>query len=509
MISDVITYGKETNRMEQNIVQQLPMWKKWMYALGQFGWSLAGYAVGSKLVYFYLPPSGMNMGPFVVQGNVVPLIRSSGMVVFGLTIIGLVFAFGRLFDAITDPLIAGLSDRSKSKIGKRRSFLALSVAPFAIFSALVFFPITPGISALNTVWLFASVFLFYWFMTMYVTPFFALLPELGHSPAERLQLSTFISITWALGTVVGSQVERFQGMFEAAGLSSTAAFQTVVSIYAIIAFIFMLLPIIFIDEKKYCERSVSQGSIFKSVINAFKNKNFLTFTLSDLAYWVSITIINTVLVYFVMELLKLPKDFSSTLVMVMFLLSFVFYVPVNLVAKKTGKKPLLISAFVLFIVTFIYSTFLGLYPFPAEVQGLIVVLLAAIPLAIFGIIQNAIVSDIAEADAIETGDSKSAIFFGARTFMSKLGQTLAGLVIPSLLLIGADLSKVGSDVIVSDVASGGAITGSLGVRITAVVAAVFCAIGLLVFLLYDEKKTLSVLAKKEKLSSDELKELKQ
>ncbi|MBN2875436.1 MAG: MFS transporter, partial [Spirochaetales bacterium] len=98
----------------------LPLWRKWMYALGQFGWSLASFAVGSKLVYFYLPPPGIEFGPFIVQENVVPLIRSGTSVLFGLTVIGLVFALGRLFDAITDPLIAGLSDRSRSKFGKRR-----------------------------------------------------------------------------------------------------------------------------------------------------------------------------------------------------------------------------------------------------------------------------------------------------------------------------------------------------------------------------------------------------
>lgn len=479
----------------------LPTWKKWMYALGQFGWSLASFAVGSKLVYFYLPPPGIGFGPFVVQENVVPIIRSGGAVLFGLTIIGLVFAAGRLFDAITDPLIAGLSDRSTMKLGKRRSFMAISVLPFAALSGLVFMPPTAGVSAANTAWLFVTVFLFYWFMTMYVTPFFALLSEIGHSPDERLQLSTMISITWALGTMVGSQVELFQGMFERAGLESAAAFQAVIWIFAAVAFAFMLLPILFVDEKRYAEPNVSKGSIWASLKGAFKNRGFLVFTLSDLAYWVAITIINTVLVYFVTVLLGLPKEFNSTLVMVMFLLSFVFYVPVNLIAKRLGKKLLLSVAFVWFIVVFVYAAFLGLYPMPAAAQGFVVVVLAAIPLAIFGIVQNAIVADIAEADGIASGDFKAGIFFGARTFMSKLGQTVAGLIIPSLLLLGADLSKAGG--VVGDLAAGDAVTGAIGVRATAVTAAVFCAAGLALFLLYDEKKVLRTLASRESLSAAE------
>ena len=474
---------------------RLPMWKKWMYAMGQFGWSLASFAVGSKLVYFYLPPSTIPMGPFVQQGNVVPLITVNNVVVFGLTIIGLVFAFGRLFDAITDPLVAGLSDRNKMKLGKRRSFLAISVLPFAALSALVFFPPETGISVVNTVWLFVTVLLFYWFMTMYVTPFFALLSEIGHTPDERLQLSTFISITWALGTMVGSQVEALQAalMGSMPGLSAVAAFQIVVVGFAALAFVFMLLPIVFIDEAKYSQPNVSEGSIFKALKDAFSNRNFLAFTLSDLAYWVAITIINTVLVYYVVVLLGLQAGFTGLLVMVMFLLSFVFYVPVNLIAKRTGKKRLLGFGFLLFSLVFVYAAFLGLYPFAKEVQALIVVMLAAIPLAIFGIVQNAIVSDIAEADGLETGNFKAGMFFGARTFMSKMGQTVAGFLIPSLLLIGAatDQLKVGTGELATESA------GAMGVRVTAVVAAVFCLIGFALFLLYNEKGILATLAKRK------------
>jgi preprotein translocase subunit SecG len=85
--------------------------------------------------------------------------------------------------------------------------------------------------------------------------------------------------------------------------------------------------------------------------------------------------------------------------------------------------------------------------------------------------------------------------------MSKLGQTVAGLIIPSLLLIGADLSKAGG--VVGDLASGDAVTGAIGVRATAVTAAVFCAAGLALFLLYDEKKVLKTLASRERLSAAE------
>ncbi len=189
-------------------IENLPFWKKIIYALGQFGWSLASFGVANLLVYFYSPP--------VREGSETPMFP---VFIAAAAIIGVIGGISRLFDAVTDPLIAGFSDRSESKMGRRRKFLAIGVLPFALLSFLVFMPPAAGDSLINTVWVFVTIILFYFFMTMYVTPFFALMSELGHTPDERLQLSTMISITWALGFLAGNTVYVVQGAFE--GMLST------------------------------------------------------------------------------------------------------------------------------------------------------------------------------------------------------------------------------------------------------------------------------------------------
>ena len=456
--------------MENSKVLKLPFWKKIMYALGQLGWALTSFAVGNVLVYFYVPPEtgGSTFPPFFYQGAVVGV----------LTFVGLVFAIGRLFDAVTDPVIAGLSDRCKWKFGRRRTFLAISVVPFALFSVLSFTPPVNGVSGINVVWVFITVLLFYLFMTMYVTPFFAWMSELGHDPDERLQLSTMISITWAIGFAIGSQIYSLQTLFEST-MSPVDAFRTAIIIFAAVGFVFMLLPIIFIDESKYCEKHVSQEGIFQAVGSAFKNKNFLKFTLSDFAYWVSLTVITTGLIYYIMVLLEQPKEFASFLQLFMFLLSFLFYVPVTLIARKVGKKQLLIVGFICFVATYAFIFFLGkMTGLAPTVQGYILAVSGAIPMAIFGILPNAVIADIAEADGIENGNYKAGIFFGARTFMSKLGQSVAGIVFPSLLLLG---KEPGNDI---------------GVRLTALVALGFLVFGLLLLFLYREEEVNASLKKK-------------
>jgi len=456
-------------------VERLPFWKKIMYALGQFGWSLTSFAVGNLLVYFYLPPETgeRTFPPFFYQGTVIG----------ALTIIGIIFALGRLFDAITDPVIAGLSDRGTFKFGRRRTFLAISILPFAIFSVLAFIPPLGGTSTINAVFVGAIVLLFYLFMTMYVTPYFALLSEIGHTSDERLQLSTMISITWALGFAVGSQVYTLQNMFELNGMTPVASLRIAISIFAVIGFVFMLLPIIFIDEKRYCEAHVSQEGIFEAVFSAFKNKNFLKFTFSDLAYWVSLTCISTGLIYYVTILLKQPKETASVLQLMMFGISFLFYIPTNLIAKKTGKKKMLLFGFFAFLLTFGYTIFLGNYPIDLMIQGYVLSAIAAIPLAIFGILPNAMIADIAEADGIETGNYKAGIFFGARTFMSKMGQSLAGIIVPSLLVFGRSIEN------------------DTGVRLTAVAAITFLIAGTILLVTYNEKEINQTLLSKQKKAS--------
>ncbi|MFW5800319.1 MAG: MFS transporter [Spirochaetota bacterium] len=469
-------------------VQSLPLSKKIIYSLGQFGWSLTSYGVINLVTQFYMPAQ-------TEQGLTYPLFIMQSSIIFGITIIGLITFSGRIFDAITDPIIAGLSDRSTSKLGRRRKFLLISSVPFALLSFLVFTPPAEGISTVNIVWLTGTILLFYLAMTMYVAPYFALISELGHTPKERLDLSTFISITWALGFAVGSQSLTVKGaLFQnALGFEPVAAFQLTMATFAIIGLILMLMPVAFINERKYSEFHVSKEGSFQAVKTAFSNKSFLFFTLSDLTYWLSLTFIQIGMQpYYVTTLLKLKEEVVGTLMLIMFGCSFLFYVPINFIAKKVGKKKIVIAGFIAFSLSFAFVMIMGKIPFiPPFIQGVIAMVWSSIPIAIFGILPNAIIADVAEADGIKTGNYKAGIFYAARTFMQKLGQSGANLLFPSIILLGYSIKN------------------PIGLRVTGFVAFLFCIIGLLLFLKYDEKYILSILSSKEELSEDTLKVIKE
>lgn len=450
--------------------EKLPFSKLVAYSLGQFGWSILSGIIGTYLIFYYIPTEKSGISTLIPQ-----------VTFFGfLTIIGMITMLGRFFDAITDPWIATLSDRCKSKDGRRIPFMKYSAIPFTITTVLVFWTPSKGESYYNALYLAVVLLLFYLFMTMYVTPYFALLSELGHTPEERLNLSTAISITWFLGFAVASQAPVIWNIFLNMGYSKRSAILITFSILSIIALIFLLVPVFTIDEKKYCEATPSEIKMIESIKATFKNKDFKVFVFSDLVYWIAITTFQNALLYYITVLLNLPEAMLGILLILLGVGSFIFYVPVNLLAKKYGKKKLLIFAFVLFIITYSLGFFLGKLPISNTIQAYLLVIFASIPMAVFGILPNAVIADIAEFDAIRSGSKREAIFFGTRTFMSKVGQMLSMLVLSSLLLY----KRNGSN--------------EIGIRLTALSAALFCFLGLILFLKYNEEYILRGISKNDK-----------
>ncbi len=433
------------------------------YAIGQLGWSLASYSVFNLLLYFYMPPeTGETTFPnFIFQGAVLGLF----------TVVGFVGSGGRIFDAITDPLIANWSDRASSSFGKRKKLMAIAVVPFAVLSFLVFMPISESMTT-NTIWLMVIIFLFYFFMTLYVVPYTALISELGHHKDDRLLISTVISVTWALGFLFGNGIYAIQTFFEnSQNIEPTLAFQYSVGIMAFIALLCMLFPIFFLNENKYAKQKSATVDIQQSLRSVLQNTNFRYFIFSDLTYWLAVTFIQIGVSYYVTILFGLEKSMATLFSALGFFISFLIYVPINILAKRYGKKPILQFAFLTFCLIFILTALVGIIPMPKMLLFYSLAILTAFPLAAFGILPNTIIADIIHEHEGKSGEQLSAMFYGARNFMMKIGITLSNLIFPSLLLLGKSIEE------------------PMGIRMTSFAAFIFCLIGFFIFLKYQEKPT--------------------
>ena len=430
-----------------------------IFALGQFGWSLASFAVGNLLVYFYMPPEQgtATFPPFLFQGAVLGV----------LTLVGVLSAGGRILDGIVDPFVANWSDRKQATVGKRRWFMLRGAIPFALFGALVFFPVSPAENATNFVWLALVISLYYFFFAIYVIPYNALMAELGHTPEERLKISTLVSVAWALGFVAGNSTYALQGIFESMGKSPVEAFQTVIVLLQVVAMVFMMLPALLIDERRYARQSNSEHGIRDAVRTVFRNHNFRWFLSSFLLYWLALTFIQLGIGYYTTLLFGLDKSMAFTFSLVSFAASFLLYYPVNLLTKKLGNKSMMLTAYLLFGGIFFVTAFSQSLSISKEwlLYGLGIA--AAAPLAIFGILPNAIVGDEAEKETQKTGNQITGMYFGLTAFTMKIGISLANLIFPSLLLLGRSTEN------------------PAGVQATALAAVIFCLAGWWAFRKYE------------------------
>ncbi len=451
-------------------MKKLSTAKVWAFATGQFGWSLMSGLISNWLIYFYQPDETA-----IAQGQT--LFIPQGRVILGIvTIIGAITAFGRVFDAVTDPLVASWSDRCQSPKGRRMPFLRFAALPLALCTVLTFWSPSGEQGWLNAGFLFLMITGYYFSLTAYCTPYNALISELGHTPDERLNISTVISFTFIAGTAIAYMAPTIWGFFVPT-LGRVNAIRLTFSLMAVLSFICMQVPVMAINEKEYVNTVPTKDSAFGSLTATFKNGEFRKFVASDILYWIAITMFQTGLPFFVTSLLKLPESMTTLYFVGMTAVSLVFYLPVNKLAPRLGKKKLMVFGFVIFCAAYFYTGFLGNIPFvPAVAQGLVLTVAAALPMAIFGILPQAVVADIAQSDAKLTGSNREGMFYAARTFAFKMGQSLSMLLFTAISTIGAG-------------------TG-LGYRITAFLAGAFCVLGALVFLSYNERKINSVIEEK-------------
>ena len=482
-----------------------------IFAIGQLGWSTLSGIISAWLVTFYLPTSTdltkgatVYLYPFLLGGFI--------------TVLGLISALGRVFDAVTDPLIASLSDNSKNPRGRRTPFMQVAALPLAVVTVLLFSPLwgryDSANGALNIVWVSVMLVLFYLFMTMYCTPYNSLISEYGKTQEDRMFISTAISLTFFVGTllaytpfVMGDVLRGvFGGVDDVSGLTGDAlvaaqnayawSYRAMFIFLAVLALVCMLLPTFLIKETDYVEGKASGVNVFKSLGSTFKNRDFKVFAGSDVMYWVGLTMFQTALPYFVKVSMHLPDLFAMVFLGAMTVLSAAFYPFVTKLVMKFGKKKLVIFAFFGLAVAYVLAALSNL-PIvdrdgPQAVTGLGVlfgvgiVVLAAFPMALLGIIPQSIVADVAEADGVTTGEKREGMFFAARTFAMKFGQSLALVLFTSLSVIGqeGDTSKMTE-----------LVPTTTGLLIAALVAIGFCVTGALILFLYREKHVMKIIAK--------------
>lgn len=313
------------------------------------------------------------------------------------------------------------------------------------------------------------------FLTMYFTPLLTLIPDLGSTPEERLDLTVWTSVFWALGMVVSATVffiaPSLYGVLPDTDIGRMRAWQIAVAGICILGFIAMLVPVLVVNEPKWSRNEAASVPFFKSIKMCLSNKYYRNVVVSDFFTFCATTILQTGMLYYVTVLVDLPEYLSTILVLVLVVISIFLYPVVAHIAKKFGGgKNLLLVAFGMEAVVFLFVAAIGLSEAAAYAQVVVPVVIFTLPYSVLTTMFAWATADIAEHHSLRTGEAVAGMFYAARTFFQKLASTVAVIVFALLLQLGKD---EGDD---------------LGIRLTALVAAGLALCAAVVMWFYDEKQ---------------------
>lgn len=445
----------------------------WAYCAPQFAVGLFTAMVNNYLIYFYQPSKESGIPTLITQGTVFLGI---------LTIIGFIKAVGHIIDAITDPIVAGISDKSKNKNGRRIPFMKAYAVPFGLSALLIFCAPQNAPGIVNSIWLAVFIWAYYVFYTLYMIPHNALLPEMVGDQNKLINAYTLNSMFFVVGSALGYVTPVIVDMMKKAGLPVEWAWRATFAIFTVIGIALLLIPAFTIKEKEYVNSIRPTVPLMSSLKHAFENKHFRWVTLGQLFEGTAMAFFQSCIMYYVTTLMGLPETASVGILAISIVGSLLLYPIVNKWAKKKGKRiPIIVGC-----VVFTIAEFAICFCADVEVNPMLLACTLAVfvslPFAVLNILPGSMMADVIQYDTIQTGVNQEGVFGAARSFVTKVGTSIAMMIVPSLTVIGA---------------INGENIGRLGLKLTALVGGGFCLIAVIAFAMYKESEVLSVIKKRK------------
>ncbi len=392
-----------------NESSKLPLSLKIMYGAGSGGFSLVILAIGTWTAYYYAPPSGQ------------------GLITYApMALLGTAMMIGRIVDAITDPLIAQWSDRTRTRWGRRIPFILFGSLPLVLFFILVWSPPVPGSSVVNFTYLVLMLGLFFLFYTIVIVPYSALLPELTSSSKERISLATWQGFFRILGLIIGFLASSF--------LIERMGFKAMATILGMVVLVCLYCPVLVVKERNVHLRK-SEFAFRRSIIQTFKNRPFRYYIGGFIFFWFAFTLLTMGIPYIVTELMGLGKGDVGLIVAPLLVVVILSFPLIQKIASEKGKKFTVILSLVLLCAAFFLIPSIGHWPFEISraLQGQILLGLAGIPVAAIFVLPNAMIADLVDYDEKVTGSRREAMYFGMQGLMLKFAIALSALSFGFLL----------------------------------------------------------------------------
>jgi GPH family glycoside/pentoside/hexuronide:cation symporter len=384
--------------------RRAPLWMQVLYGLGDVGVALSITAIGTYLMFFYTDLAGL-----------------------GIAAAGLVIGLGRVWDAITDPAMGYVSDRTRSRFGRRRIWFGVAAIPLG-FSIWALFSPPAGLAPRGLFWWMLATYLAaYLFFTIFLTPYYALGAELSDDPQERTQLVAIRTFFQYAGAILGGFMPVFAGSFGGGDLR--AGYGLAAAVFGATAAAAILVAFFGTSDPPVLERRrASLADFGRGVRRSLTNRPFrillATFVVMSLGAGVN----GAVSIYALIYWLGMTQADVGIIIPVYLgaaTLSLPFWVWLS---ARRGKDWTLrnLCYYEVFVLSAIY--------FLLPVKAVIYVFLAFAGFGLAGfIVAASLLADVLDHDELTTGEQRGGAFFGFWTFALKLASGLGPPIVGATL----------------------------------------------------------------------------
>ena len=404
----------------------VPVREKISYGMGDLGNNIAYGSIGFYFVFFLTDVAGMSPA-----------------------LAGYIFMVARMWNALCDLFAGFLSDRTKTRFGRRRPFLLFGAVPLGITFAILWLVPFKGSFQLVVYYTIAGIL----FNTMYslvAVPYNALLPELSQNYDERTSIAGFkmaLSFVGSLLSAMGvmlivDNIYPGKSMY-AVSFPVMGRILGVLVILNILAAFFGTKERVSSDSGHY--QGDYQGGFVSSLKSLLKLGEFRLVAGVFILNLVGFDVIMAMYIYFMKHALKISDNLSFIFMAVPLIIAVAvtpFWVGAS---EKMGKqKAYIISAFYFLIPLFLCLVLpAGNIPFV-----LFVILLMGIGISASQVLTFSILPDVVEADELKNGVRREGAIYGMTMFLYKISSAISVAAVSAALGLFGYVQSTGSTEVV-------------------------------------------------------------
>lgn len=325
--------------------------------------------------------------------------------------------FYTIYNALNNPTLGYLSDRTRTRWGRRVPYVLFGGLPYAVAFALIFTAPFDGREDPVGLLLYFGVMIVLWegLYTAIATGYYGLLPEMFGSYRERTDVAAKMNIFQTIALVLGAALPPL--LADLLGWSGMAVLLSVISVIAIYAG----LPSLFERPDLKTDTSFPFGAALRAT---FFNRSYLTAAGAQAMRFFATGSLQTGMLFYLKYSLKVDEGLATIILGIAFLVAmFSLYPWRNWVANRLDSRRTLMLANAVIILGIIP---MGFSPNITFTYAAAIVL--GIGLGGLVLIGDVIMTEVVDEDEVKTGHQRAGMYFGMSGFLI----TLSGLLVSSV-----------------------------------------------------------------------------